>query len=109
MKKLFLLLVCAIFMCSCYNTRILVGNVNEKTPAVEVNQITNHHLIYGLVPIGKNRCVELKDYVGNRENYIVKTNTSFINGLLMWITCGIYTPTTTTFYVPLSDINASNK
>lgn len=48
--------------------------------------------------------MEAKKYVGERENYAVKYNWTFLNGFLNCITCGIYAPTTTTFYVPLADL-----
>ena len=104
MKKLFLLVVCVIAFTSCsrYNTRIMVGDVNEKTPVVEINKVTNHHLIYGLLPL-KDVDVNPQEYVGNRDSYMVKVNRSFLNLFIEYLTCGIYTQTTTTFYVPLKD------
>ncbi len=102
MKKLFLLVVCVIAFTSCYNTRIMVGDVNEKTPVVEINKVTNHHLIFGLLPL-KDVNVNPQEYVGNRDSYMVKVNHSFENLLIEYLTFGIYTQTTTTFYVPLKD------
>ena len=43
-------------------------------------------------------------YVGDRENYVVRTYSSFLNGLVGSLTFGIYTPTSTVYYVPLKDI-----
>jgi hypothetical protein len=95
-----LLIVC---VSSCYNNKILVVNVKPTDPVVEVGSEWNHHII-GLIPIGKTK-LNAKDYVGDRENYVVKTNQSLVNVLLGCITSGIYTPTTTTFYVPLGELN----
>jgi hypothetical protein len=42
------------------------------------------------------------DYVGNYTDYVIKTRHSFVDYLLEYITMGIYTPTSTTYYVPLN-------
>lgn len=89
---------------SCFNTKIACGNISTKTPVVKVNSEWNHHFLYGLIP-GKNANMEAKNFVENSENYIIKTNQSFVNGLVGCLTFGIYTPTTTTYYLPLKDIN----
>ena len=87
-------------LASCYNTRIIVGDVKPKEPLVQVNSEWNHHLIFGLVPLD-NATMVAADYVNNRPNYVIKTNQSFLNGLVGILTMGIYTPTTTTYYIPL--------
>lgn len=74
-----------------------------KEPLVQVNQEWNHHLIGGLVPVGKNK-LEAAEYVNNAEDFVVKTNHNFLNLLVSCITCGIYTPTQTKFYIPLRDV-----
>lgn len=98
----FALLAC--MMSSCYNTRLLVGNVDPKEPLVEINQEWNHHLIGGLVPLS-NATMKTAEYTNNAANYVVKTNMSFLNLLVGGITFGIYTPTQTKFYIPLKDAN----
>lgn len=90
-------------MTSCYSTRVLHGNVKPNEPLVQVNQEWNHHLIGGLVPVGKNK-LEAAEYVNNAEDFVVKTNHNFLNLLVSCITCGIYTPTQTKFYIPLRDV-----
>ena len=40
---------------------------------------------------------------GNADNYVVKTNQSFLNMLVSGLTCGIYTATQTKYYIPLKD------
>ena len=88
---------------SCYNTKIACGNITTKTPVVKVNSEWNHHFLYGLIP-GKNANMEAKEFVEDSENYVIKTNQSFVNGLISCLTFGIYTPSTTTYYLPLKDI-----
>ena len=87
---------------SCYNTKILVGDVNPKDPLVKINSEWNHHLICGLVPLG-NAQMKASEYVDGHENYVVKTNMSFLNMLVSWVTFSIYTPTQTVYYIPLRD------
>ena len=88
---------------SCYNTRVLVGNVKPKDPVIKVQTEWNHHLLYGLVPL-QNATMDAKEYVGGAKNYVVKTNMSFLNGLVSGLTFGLYTPTQTQYYVPVSEI-----
>ena len=107
MKKIFLLVVCAISMCSCYNTRILVGDVKPKDPIVKINSEWNHHLIGGLIPVGNAKMIA-EEYLAGHKNYVIKTNMNFLNMLVGGITFGIYTPTNTVYYIPLKDMN-SNK
>ena len=102
MKKIMLLASVAILMSSCYNTKVFVGDVNLEDPTVKVNSVMNHHLLYGLIPVSKTE-LKADKYVGHRKNYVVKNNMSFVDGLLSVITFGIYTPMTTTFYVPLDE------
>ena len=49
--------------------------------------------------------MEAKEYVGEKKNYVIKTNQTFVNMLVNAITLGLYTPTTTTYYLPIEDIN----
>ena len=104
MKKILLVVLCGIGLSSCYNTKILVGNVQPKEPLVKVNSEWNHHLIGGLIPLD-NATMKVVDYLPNRENYIVKTNQSFVNLFVSWLTCYIYCPSQTVYYIPLRDID----
>ncbi len=110
-KRIFKLsLTCAIIaltLSSCFNTRILVGNVQAKDPVVEVNKEWNHQLIFGLVPLSNATLNPEKYLPKGQVNYVVKTNMSFLNMLVQGATFGIYTPTQTKFYVPFED--AKNK
>lgn len=106
MKKLIFcgaILLASCTLTSCYNTKVVCGDITKNTPVVKVNSQWNHHLLYGLVPIKAKK--EAKEYVGDKNNYVVKTNQTFVNLLVNWITFGIYSPNTTTWYVPIDDIN----
>ena len=106
MKKMLFAALCAVCLSSCYNTKILVGDVQPKEPLVKVNSEWNHHLIFGLVPLD-NATMVAKDYLSGQENYVVKTNESFLNMFVSWLTCCIYTPTQTVYYVPLRDVKGA--
>jgi hypothetical protein len=82
---------------------MLVGDITPQEPVTEVNKVWNHHLIFGLVPL-ENATMNVEKYLpGGASNYVVKTNQSFLNGLVNIVTFGIYTPTQTKYYVPLKD------
>lgn len=93
---------------SCYSAKMYVGDVQPNTPTVEVNSVKNHYFIYGLAK-GGNTSVDIEKYMGERKNYVVGRKATFVDGLLSSITFGIYTPTTTTFYVPLKDLEINAK
>jgi len=92
MKKVAFIFMLASSVCltSCYSYTTVVGQGaqgNQKTTA------WNHYLIGGLAPIGVS---DAKQLAGGAQNYTVKTEMSFVNGLITAITGGIYAPTTTT-------------
>jgi hypothetical protein len=60
--------------------------------------VKNHLLIAGLIPLKNEHSA--KDFVGGSKNYVVQTQHSFVDMLVSGITSGIYTPTTTTIFVP---------
>lgn len=96
--------ICVLLLTSCYNTRVLVGNVNPNQELRKVSSHWNGHLLGGLIPL-KNAKVRSQNWVNGYSDYMVKTNTNFLNMLVSGVTFGIYTPTQTTFYVPY-DANA---
>lgn len=105
MKKITYLVFCIgilLTTTSCFNTRLLVGNVEPNDPVIEVQKEWNHHFLFGLIP-AENAKMKPAEYVDDKQNYVVRTNTSFLNGLVSGLTFGIYTPTQTTYYIPLSD------
>lgn len=91
--------ICVLLLTSCYNTRILVGNVNPNQELRKVNKCWNGHLLGGLIPLGSAK-VHPQNMVNGYSDYMIKTNTNFLNMLVSGVTFGIYTPTQTTFYVP---------
>lgn len=88
---------------SCYSTTTCVGTITEDAPSVKVNTVKNHFLIDGLIPISKTNLADSK-YIGTRKNYKVKKSLTFVDGLLRVLTLGIYSPSTTTYYIPLEDL-----
>ncbi len=106
MKKNATLLTClvvALFMSSCYTAKIAHGTLTTDSPVVKVNSKKNHALIEGLVPL--NGGYVAKKYVGERSDYMTKSQITFVDGLLRFVTFGIYSPSTTNFYVPISDVS----
>jgi len=94
MKKTLLGLACVIvislLMTSCYTMSYSVGE-GAKT-GIEVKE-KNHYLIYGLAPVKTSDPTKMAN---GAKNYTVTIQHSFVDGLLNALTCGIYTPTTTT-------------
>jgi hypothetical protein len=106
MKKtatLFLCLCASVLLSSCYTAKIAHGSLTTDSPVVKVNSKKNHALIDGLLPL--NDGFAAKKYVGDRKDYVTKSQITFVDGLLRFITIGIYSPSTTSFYVPLADVN----
>ena len=102
MKKIFIFTVCVFCLSSCYTRRLLVGDVKPKEAMVEVSKKHDAHFIAGLAKTAKSIAQE---HVGDAENFAVKTSYGFGDILLSAITLGIYTPTTTKYYIPLRDID----
>lgn len=98
MKKYITLLLCAWGAVSCNTSRMLIGDVRPKEPMVEVSKEHNAHFIGGLVKTGKTIAEE---HVGTAENYAVVTRNGFGDLMLSMVTAGIYTPTTTKYYIPV--------
>lgn len=91
--------ICVLLLTSCYNTRILVGNVNPNQELRKIGSRWNGHLLGGLIPL-EDAKVHPQDMVNGYSDYMIKTNTNFLNMLVSGVTFGIYTPTQTSFYVP---------
>ncbi|REJ84816.1 MAG: hypothetical protein DWQ44_08255 [Bacteroidetes bacterium] len=89
-QRLIMFLSVSFFLTGCYTYEMSVGKGAQS--GVEVKKM-NHYLIYGLAPIAVSNP---KDMAGGAENYNVKIQHTFIDGLINAITFGIYTPTTTT-------------
>ncbi len=101
LRNLFIAVFMTFFLSSCFNTRIMVGDITATAPVQEVNKEWNHHLIYGLVPLD-NANMNVKDYLPEgTEAYVVRTNRNFLQYLVSGLTFGIYTPTQTKYYTPI--------
>jgi len=83
-------LLCSSLLTSCYTYTNVIG---EGAKGNEVVTKWNHYVVYGLAPIDVS---DSKVMAGGATNYTVKTEHTFVNGLIAAITFGIYTPTMTT-------------
>ena len=105
MKKKLMIVAMAVcsslFLSSCYCDKMAVGNIGHDEPLVHVASERNHHFIGGLVV--KHDKVE--DHLPGVKDYVVERKITFWDGFVTCITCGIYTPSTTKFYVPKSNPN----
>jgi len=89
--KLFLIgISCSLLLSSCFTYTTVVG---EGSTSKQEVQKWNHYFLWGLAPGKVSNPAEL---AGDAKNYEVKTEQSFVNGLVNVITFGIYAPTTTT-------------
>ena len=104
MKKLTMgvCMMCVVMMLeSCYSSSFYVGDMTPETPAVKVNTKHNSHFINGLIGEGE---VNASNYVGGAESYKVKHQLTFLDYIISGVTFGIYTPSTTKFYVPVKNV-----
>ena len=100
MKKLFLLLCLSVALASCYSATYYVGDISKDTPSIQINSVKNHSFVCGLVPT-KNADVYNAKYVKQYKSYKVKHYISPIDGLIGILTSGIYTPSSTEYYIPV--------
>lgn len=96
----------ALMLNSCYTSDVFVGKMKSSTPAVKVNTYHNSHFICGLIGTGKARG---KDYVEGANDYKARHQITFTDYLISMITFGIYTPSTTKFYLPLQTVSNNGK
>ncbi|WP_087880272.1 Bor/Iss family lipoprotein [Dysgonomonas macrotermitis] len=94
-------IVSLLLMTSCYTSRVNVGNATAETSRIKVSETKNKFLFWGLLPLDNEQ--NAKAYVGDKKDYITETSWSVSDGLLNYITLGIYSPTTTTYYVPYEE------
>jgi len=90
LKMATMLMAMGILFTSCYSYTTVVG---DGAKGNDTTSKWNHYLIGGLAPIDVSNP---KDLAGGAEDYNVKTEMSFVNGLVSVLTFGIYSPTTTT-------------
>lgn len=100
MKKIHLLAVgVALSFSSCYCNKITIGSVDQDEELVHVASERNVHFLMGAIVTHE----KAKSYVPDVENYVIATKRTFGDLFAEWITFGIYTPTTTKYYVPKSN------
>ncbi|GEM_PF-255698 len=107
-KVLAIFMLTPLLLTSCYNTKIAVGDISPTQPMIKVNSHRNDFLLSGLIPLNSAR-KKASEFIGDRENYVIRTNQTFINGLISFFTFSIYTPTTTTYYIPLDRYNYDSR
>lgn len=103
MRRLIIVCTIATMLCSCYTSRILVGDTKPKEPMIEVAKSHDAHFIGGLVKTAKNIAEE---HIGDAENYMIRSQYGFGDIVLSAITVGIYTPTTSKYYIPIRYIDS---
>lgn len=88
MKKMLFSAALAMLITGCAQQAFTVGN--KPTAVTPKETITHHFFVSG---IGQEKTVDAAKICGGAEN-VVKTETqqTFVNGLLGFITLGIYTP-----------------
>ncbi len=94
MKRIFrisaMALLVSTMLTSCYTYTTVVGKGAQGTTKI---QKWNHYVLWGLAPVGVS---DAKEMAAGATDYTVKTEQTFVNGLLSAITFGIYSPFTTT-------------
>ena len=87
MKKMLLATALALLHAGCAQQTFTVQN---KPAAVAPKEtITHHFFVSG---IGQKKTVDAAKICGGAENVKTETQQTFVNGLLGFITLGIYTP-----------------
>ena len=100
MRKIHLLVVgAALSLSSCYCNKITIGTIDQDEELVHVASERNAHIFWGAIVTHE----KAKNYVLDVENYVIETKHTFGDMLAQWITGGIYSPTTTKYYVPKSE------
>lgn len=94
--------VAAMGLSSCYSTTNFYGSMKPESSAVKVNSTRSDLFVYGLVTT-KNCNVSDAEYVKEAKDYKVRKYHSLVDGLIAWITLGIYTPVTTEYYLPYGE------
>lgn len=84
---MFFVAIC-VTMSSCYTYTVSVGKGAQGGKVVSAK---NHYLIDGLAPV---KTADAKELIGDAEDYDITITHSFVDGLIQFLTGGIYTPTT---------------
>ncbi len=91
LKLLTVVFSVSILFSSCYTYTTVVGEGPQEQK--EVATQWNHYLLWGLAPVNVSDPAVL---AGDKKDYKVKNEQTFVNGLVNILTLGIYAPTTTT-------------
>ena len=89
LANFFLFFVLCVSLSSCFTQSYLVGSGAQTGVTVKEK---SHYLIGGLAPLKTANPTKM---AGDAKNYEVTTTHSFVDGLINFLTGGIYTPTTT--------------
>ena len=104
MKKMMIAALVAsssLLVSSCYCDKMAVGNISNDEPLVHVKSERNYHFIGGLVV----KHDKVTNHLPGVNDYVVERKITFWDAFVSGITFGIYTPSTTKFYVPKSNPN----
>lgn len=100
MKKI--ILICIAFVAtSCYRNSVYVGDMQVDEPKIEVITLWNDQYFWGSFGGGVDH--KTKDFAEKYPNFMVETKIGALNYLVSFVTFGIYTPTTTTYYIPVNN------
>ena len=90
MKKYFYLAAIAIGLSSCYSATYTMGSGAQTGITVKEK---NLFLVNGLLAI---KTADPQDMAGGAANFTVETKQSFIDGLILGLTGGLFAPQTVT-------------
>lgn len=91
---------CAL-LSSCYCDKIVIGNVKPSDELVHVQSVRNTHVIAGAIVSHE----KASTYMEGIKDYVIESKMTFGDLLIGGLTLGIYTPTTTKYYVPKTNPN----
>lgn len=89
---------CAL-LSSCYCNKLTVGNVSSSEELVHVKSVRNTHVLGGLI-VNHDKA---SNHMEGISDYVVESKMTFGDLFVSGITFGIYTPSTTKYYVPKSN------
>ena len=103
MKRYILILVAGAVFCftSCYCDKHIVGNINYGDELVHVKSVRNAHF-FGLA-VNKG---PVENQIKDEKDYVLEVKRTFWDGVVTWATMGIYSPTTTKYYLKTTNPKA---
>lgn len=109
MKKAYLpfigILVVSLSLSSCFSYRQKIGK-GVRVKEVAEFQAKNHYLLMGLIPLKR---ADINTLHQDSLNYEFHSRQTFPDMLVSVLTAGIYTPSTTTVYVPKTKYKKETK